>query len=79
MESNLSKKPPCPGMMDPLSFTSAMRFNLLSKRSPAVPKIAQIELMISASFTGSHLVKCANKEIVARQSMTPPIVPSHVF
>ena len=35
-ESNLSKKPPCPGMMLPLSFTSAIRLSFDSRRSPRV-------------------------------------------
>ncbi len=28
-ESNLSKKPPCPGIIEPLSLTPASLFNLL--------------------------------------------------
>src|ERR1022692_1104450 len=38
-ESNRSKKPPWPGMIWPLSLTPAMRFSLLSIRSPKVPVI----------------------------------------
>ncbi len=49
--SNLSKKPPWPGIMVPLSFTLAMRLSLLSNKSPIVPKMAQRAAMIAASFT----------------------------
>ena len=41
-ESKRSKNPPCPGIKLPLSFTLAIRFNLLSSKSPKVPAIADI-------------------------------------
>ena len=37
--SNLSKTPPCPGIMFPLSFTPKVRFNWLSTKSPNGAKI----------------------------------------
>lgn len=42
-ESNLSRKPPWPGIKLPLSFTLAKRLSLLSNKSPKVPTNAAIE------------------------------------
>ena len=56
-ESKRSKKPPCPGMMLPLSFTPAIRFNLLSNKSPNVPAIAATPDMIHASTREILFVK----------------------
>ncbi len=44
-------------MIAPLSFTPAMRFNLLSKRSPNVPVIAANPDMIAAWVTSNALGK----------------------
>ena len=40
MESTLSRTPPCPGMIFPLSFTPALRLNNDSIKSPISPKIS---------------------------------------
>ena len=82
-ESKRSKKPPCPGMMLPLSLTPAILFNLLSNKSPNVPNIAQSEEMIiqfcSINVLGNNEV-LENKSVIATtQRIAPPIVPSHVF
>lgn len=81
-ESKRSKKPPWPGMILPLSLIFAIRFNLLSNRSPAVPNTAQIAAIDAQSFHFNVWlpeISGPNNAILTTQSMTPPNVPSHVF
>ena len=82
-ESNRSKKPPCPGIILPLSLTPAILLSLLSNKSPKVPKTAQSAEIMIQFFTVNELGNnevCENKsEITATQSIAPPIVPSQVF
>lgn len=47
MLSNRSNKPPCPGIIAPLSLTFACRLNLDSIKSPKVPKTLIMMLKIS--------------------------------
>ena len=56
-ESKRSKKPPCPGIICPLSFTPAILFSLLSNKSPKVPVIPAMAAMIPASATEILFVK----------------------
>ena len=81
-ESKRSRKPPCPGIKLPLSFMLAMRFNLLSSRSPNVPNTAQIAAMQNQCcqlIIFADGIKCPAIAITIMQSNAPPIVPSHVF
>ena len=70
-------------MIFPLSLTPAILFNLLSNKSPNVPKTAQSEEMIIQFWTvnefGNNDVLENNKVIVTTHKIAPPIVPSQVF
>ena len=79
IESNLSRKPPWPGIRLPLSFTLAIRFNLDSSRSPNVPAIVAIKEINMASWIKRIPVKVLIKEIIITLKMIPPRVPSQVF
>ena len=59
--------------------TPAIRFNLLSNKSPNVPAIAAMPAIIPALTTEILFVKYAMRQITIMVRMIPPIVPSQVF
>ena len=52
--------PPCPGIIFPLSFTSAIRLNLDSIRSPIVPKTPTIKAAIEKAGVTKYWSPLAN-------------------
>ena len=90
-ESNLSRIPPCPGIILPESFTPAFRLKKLSSKSPACPTteqaaeinaIFQIEICAFASkidIDGTALNK--QKIVIERiiHHTKPPIAPEIVL
>src|SRR5688500_3810132 len=76
-ESSLSRKPPWPGMMLPLSFTPAMRLSLDSRRSPNVPASAEIKEIPKRYF--QYKSGCKKRVMTTTERIIPPVVPSHVF
>src|SRR5688500_1882593 len=79
-ESNRSRKPPCPGIICPLSFTLAILFNLLSSKSPAVPITVAIIVNPTQNqnlVVGMIYIMLTLTTTIA--SKAPPAVPSQVF
>jgi len=74
-----SKKPPCPGIREPLSFTLASRLNLDWIRSPMVAVVIITIANKGKIHFGKSVVKNISTSPIAKQTSPPPQKPSHVF
>ena len=78
--SNLSSRPPCPGIILPESLTPKLRLNCDSAKSPTVLVILIIKAKIKEScneiFTKE---KYWRAQPTARVKAKPPMYPAHDF
>ena len=77
--SNLSKIPPCPGIIFPLSFTFACLLNLDSTKSPIVPITETITLITSQFNIEKSKLNLLIIIAAKREKTKPPKKPSIVF
>ena len=78
--SNLSRTPPCPGMIFEESFTSQYLLIRDSNKSPTCEKIpTRIPNMAASGKDNlSGKIRCTSKEIITVKR-NPAAEPSHVF
>ena len=77
--SKRSKTPPCPGIIDPESFTPAFLLNKDSSKSPKPEQgpMNSAEMTQNHKFSGSIIDPIRNPPRI--DIAIPPIVPSHVL
>ena len=79
IESILSKIPPCPGSIFPVSFKFIFLLNIDSDKSPATPNIEIIPPNTNRSDLFKELNNPGIKQATTIVTMVPPINPSQVF
>ena len=80
MLSNLSSMPPCPGKIEPLSFTFNSLLNLDSIKSPKVPNTLIIIAVINQFCVVKELfMKAEIKDAYKQEKNKPPKKPSTVL
>ena len=80
IESKRSRKPPCPGISVPESFTAAERFHIDSARSPMTPAIESMTPAIMACRSGNFGKNVKWMTTAAMiDALMPPTSPSMVF
>lgn len=78
--SNLSRKPPCPGINSDESFTPEYLFSIDSNKSPICENIPPMTPIIIASKNEIHSGKNSRYINAAITDTTnPAMLPSHVF